>query len=397
MSLIHTITSVFFKILTTAVLIVLAPHEPVVVPSKAALAPWQLPNTTKVATTTLSQPAPLITASTATTTKLGSKNVSTVSSTTPVKPKPAPAVTAITIPPITTNQPPITQTPLTVSGDLNAKTREALVNVLCVTSTGGYLRPISGSGIIIDPRGVVLTNAHIGQFFLLRDYPFKDNIQCVLRAGSPASPLYTAQLLYFPKSWLDVNAEKIVQETPTGTGEHDFSLLLITGRTNPLASLPSTFPHLEPYISSGTRTGDSVLLAGYPAGFLEGATIETSLYISSAIGTVQEIFTFKEGGGIDLISIPGTILSQKGSSGGAVVRSDTGELTGLIVTATLASTTAQRDLRAITLRHINLSIIADTGQSLSSYLSGDLQAKAQAFTLNVVPKLSKMLTDVLNK
>lgn len=396
MSLIHTITSVFFKILTTAVLIVLTPHEPIATPSKTALAPWQFSGTTKVATTTLAQPAPSISVS-ATSTKPASKHTVTSSSTKPKLAVPAPT-TVIPIPVTpTTIQTPATQIPSTISGDLNAKTREALVNVLCVTATGGYVRPISGSGIIIDPRGVVLTNAHIGQFFLLRDYPFQNNIQCILRAGSPASPLYTAQLLYFPKNWLDVNAEKIVQENPTGTGEHDFSLLLITGRTNPLASLPTTFPSLKPYIDSGIHTKDAVLLAGYPAGFLEGATIATSLYISSALGTVQEIFTFKEGGGSDLLSIPGTILSQKGSSGGAVVRADTGELAGLIVTATLASTTAERDLRAITLRHINLSMTEETGQSLSSYLTGDLQEKAKAFNLNVAPRLSKMLTDVLDK
>ena len=36
---------------------------------------------------------------------------------------------------------------------------------------GRLFNPISGSGVIVDSRGVVLTNAHVGQFFLLHDYP----------------------------------------------------------------------------------------------------------------------------------------------------------------------------------------------------------------------------------
>src|SRR5581483_7670669 len=69
---------------------------------------------------------------------------------------------------------------------VNATLRSSLVNILCTTVGGGLFRPISGSGVIIDTRGVILTNAHVAQFFLLKDYPFKNNIQCVVRTGSPA-------------------------------------------------------------------------------------------------------------------------------------------------------------------------------------------------------------------
>lgn len=315
----------------------------------------------------------------------------------PKKPLPTAPVTQTPIPPAVTT-PSATQAPLpAVSNDVNAKTRAALVNVLCTTAGGGPLNPISGTGVIIDPRGIVLTNAHIGQFFLLRDYPIKNGVDCILRTGSPAEATYTAKLLYFPQSWLDVNAAKIIQENPTGTGEHDFSLLFITGRTNPATSLPTSFPYVEPYVGDSISAGESVLLAAYPAGFLEGATIGSNLYISSAVTAIGQVFTFNEGGGADLISVGGTILSQKGSSGGAVVAQDTLMLKGLIVTATLADTTAGRDLRAITLRHINKSLIAETGSSLSSYLMGDMRAKADAFTLNVVPTMSRTLINILEQ
>ena len=47
---------------------------------------------------------------------------------------------------------------------LNEKSRSALVNILCEATAP--LRSTSGSGVIIDSRGVILTNAHIAQLFL---------------------------------------------------------------------------------------------------------------------------------------------------------------------------------------------------------------------------------------
>ena len=47
---------------------------------------------------------------------------------------------------------------------IDAITRPALVNILCrPRGAGPIASPISGSGVIIDPRGVILTNAHVAQ------------------------------------------------------------------------------------------------------------------------------------------------------------------------------------------------------------------------------------------
>src|SRR3989338_2839263 len=69
---------------------------------------------------------------------------------------------------------------------INQKTREALVNIFCVTKSGGIFKPASGSGIIIDKRGIILTNAHVAQYFLLKDYLEQNFIECIVRVGSPA-------------------------------------------------------------------------------------------------------------------------------------------------------------------------------------------------------------------
>ena len=51
--------------------------------------------------------------------------------------------------------------------ELNQKTRAALVNVLCTTLRSGSFEPLSGSGVIVDSRGVVLTNAQTHGLSLL--------------------------------------------------------------------------------------------------------------------------------------------------------------------------------------------------------------------------------------
>lgn len=310
---------------------------------------------------------------------------------TPLPPKnPEPST-----PVVATPTPPTTPTPAETVGDVNTKVRSALVNILCVTSGGGPLRPISGSGIMIDSRGIVLTNAHVAQFFLLRDYPTAGNVDCVIRSGSPARAMYKAELLYFPSQWMTDNAKKIVAENPTGTGENDFAFLRITGPSGS-NTLPSSFPHVSMSVAENIENVP-VVLAAYPAGFFDGATIQTNLFISSARTTIGQIFTFKEGGGADLFSAGGTILSQKGSSGGAVVRESDAALIGLIATATQGATTAERDLRAITVSHINKSITEQTGSGLAALLTGDIAQKALLFNLNVVPTLKQTLVEVLER
>lgn len=299
----------------------------------------------------------------------------------PVSTKPTPIVTPAA--------------PTKTQEEVNTETRAALVNILCTTAYGGYVKPISGSGVIIDSRGVVLTNAHVGQYFLLRDYYVKDNIDCVVRVGSPAEARYTAKLLYLPPLWIAANASQLAEPVAHGTGEHDYALLVLTGTTDPQGTLPSSFPRI-PMENSYPDIGDPMLLAAYPAGFLSGELISKSLYASSAITYVTQLFTF-DGNikKVDLFSIGGTILSQAGSSGGAVVQLGNGKLAGIIATATVGASTGTRDLRAITLPHIDASLAAQGKVGLIALLTGDLNAKAADFNVNVAPALTAALEAAL--
>jgi hypothetical protein len=262
---------------------------------------------------------------------------------------------------------------------INVSTRAALVNIFC-TPHGGSLRPISGSGVIIDPRGVILTNAHVAQYVLLSESA-QINLTCSIRTGSPATPRYRAAVLYIPQAWVDAHASEINDAHPLGTGEHDYALLHITGTTTG-APLPASFPAVE----SDTREAiafvdDSVLSASYPAEFVSGS-LQNSLYPVSSVTQINKLFTFGSGA-VDVISIGSTIEAQSGSSGGPIVNA-WNRLVGLITTTSEGDTTAERQLRGITLSYIDRDLTAQTGSGLTALLSGDIAEKTSSFTRNQV-------------
>ena len=323
------------------------------------------------------------------------KIIGTSATSTQPTPKPAKKSEAklVSSPVPTTTLPAVVAPPPSINSEaLNTQTREALVNILCDTKGGG-VHPISGSGVFIDTRGVILTNAHVGQYFLLKDYPSRDNVSCTIRIGSPASPRYTATLIYLPPAWVSSNSTQIIAEQAKGTGENDYAFLLVTDSTGP-TPVPLQFPHLTITIAEPDLSV-SMLLAAYPAGFLDGSSIQKNLYVSSAYAAVKELFTFGVNRDVDLVSVGGTVVSQGGSSGGAVVRANDGVLQGIITTSTAADSTAERDLRAITLAHINRSLITQGQGGLVSFLSQDMLAAATRFASSTAPGEKELLVKAI--
>ena len=280
---------------------------------------------------------------------------------------------------------------------VNDAARAALVNILCAPRSGGALSPISGSGIIIDPRGVILTNAHVAQYVLLSESP-EINISCVIRSGAPAVAHWSAEVLYIPPVWVEAHAGEIRDPRPVGTGEHDYALLLISGELGSPPPPPST-PGF-PYLPFDTREaigfqGDQVVVASYPAEFLGGLAAQFNLYPASSITPIGQLLTFATRS-VDLISLGGIIEAQSGSSGGAVVNA-WGRLVGIIATTSEGDTTAARDLRAITLSYINRDLMAQTQFDLPAILGGDVVAEAQDFNTRVAPNLIGLFIEQIEK
>jgi hypothetical protein len=279
---------------------------------------------------------------------------------------------------------------------LNEKVREAVVNIICTSKSGGVFSPVSGSGVIVTPSGIILTNAHLGVYYLLEDYPEKSFLDCVVRTGSPAYPKFKAEIIYLPPKWVAENKKNLLMEKPLGTGEYDYAFLRIKAPVNPNNVLPTAFPFLTPEVSEVNLIPNTpIVLAAYPAGFLGGISIQKDLYLTSAFSVIGKIYTFSSSTA-DVVSVGGTVISQEGSSGGAVAIHN-GNLIGIIVNTTLAETTDKRDLRALTLAYINRSLKEDLGVTLDEFLAFDAAESALVFKQKVAPLLIKELTDFFNQ
>lgn len=315
----------------------------------------------------------------------------------PFKPLPVPVT-----PPITPTSPanptpptPVTPTvPVVPSVDEKlsdeALLKGAVVNIICLP--GGGIHGFSGSGIIIDPRGIILTVAHVGQGFLLRDYPTKGAGSCYIRTGSPAQNAYAADLIFISSAWIEENPATFLATKPSGTGENDFAFLAIT-RSITSKALPARFTYI-PLAPSGTRieVDDEVGTGSYAAEFLTNSQIRSSLYPTIKFAKVDDVYTFGRNT-TDIFSVAAGSAAQEGSSGGAVINDDN-RLIGLISTRTSKPDLALRSLQAITMDHIRRSFRGDMGADLDAYLKGDLPTLITKFQAKASTLLEELSGDI---
>lgn len=277
-------------------------------------------------------------------------------------------------------------TPLSLEKILSSRAHETLVNILCTKNDGKM--PISGSGVLIDPRGVILTNAHVAQFLLLDSDPSID-LSCVIRTGSPAKAQWKASIVYLPTEWVELHAEDIAKTRPLGTGEYDFALILVTDSID-TTPLPIKFPFVEFDVREKVhKTGNEVLLTAYPAEFAGNDATTASLLAFSSLTTIQNVLTF-DSDTVDVFSFGAAAIAQSGSSGGSTISTD-GKLIGIISTTSDGATLAQRDLRAITLAYINRALIKSTGTNLDTFLNQDVRNTSTHFMSEKAPSLAQMI------
>ncbi len=303
-------------------------------------------------------------------------------------PRPPLKATEGTAPSVVTSVPipaPIALTP-SGSAELDASAsalRSALVNIICYAPAGSSLRSISGSGVIVDSKGIILTNAHIAQNFLLADR----NVSCTIRAGSPAVDKYKASLIYIPSAWVNANAKILTESNPSGTGEYDFAFLAVS-KSITRDELPSSFPSI-PLATSPSNIGTPVVIASYGAQFLESSQIQSSLFPTIVFGSVKDVFTFATNT-IDVLALGGSAAAQEGSSGGGVSNINS-ELVGTITTSTTKGTTDTRKLDAITASYIRAEYASETGSALDLLLAEPTATAISDFAPQM-PALEAILT-----
>ncbi|MGB4076275.1 MAG: serine protease, partial [Minisyncoccia bacterium] len=232
-------------------------------------------------------------------------------------------------------------------------------------------------GIMVDPRGIIMTVAHVGQNFLLTDYPTENDGECFIRTGSPAKNTYTAELIYISHDWIEENEATFLTKRPTGTGENDFAFLALTGSltggkiATPLPFLSLALP------GTPLNEEDNVGTASYAAEFLSSSEVRSSLYPTIKFAEVEDIYTFGRNT-VDIFSVAAGSAAQEGSSGGAVVNSDD-RLVGLITTRTAKTDLSLRTLQALTMDHLRRSFRADMGENLDAYLKDTIPSLLARF------------------
>ena len=273
---------------------------------------------------------------------------------------------------------------LTVSG---GKLLKSIVNIVCISGDSS-IPSITGSGIIIDPRGIILTAAHVAQFFLLEDYLGPNKVACLIRTGSPARRAYFAEPIYVSPLWIRSNLETISTPNPKGTGENDFALLAITSSATS-TPVPDSLPfvslsHADPTLQ------EPIAIGSYGAQYLSADQVNYDLYPILVFGSIQNRYTYG-GNNVDVASIAGSAASQEGSSGGGITNS-AGEVQGIITTSSVAGDISSRLLNVITVSHIRRSYAADTGLDLDSTISNNSLSTLIASFANESKILGQQLT-----
>jgi hypothetical protein len=279
---------------------------------------------------------------------------------------------------------------------LDAVVEEALVNIYCQYKTDKYIRTTTGTGFFINQKGVIITNAHVAQFLLLKDAKdVVEDIECTVRTGNPAEPKYEAELLYISPQWIFDNSSVITEESPIGTGERDYALLYISKSTDN-APLPTRFPAItvDTALLSRSVENADVITAGYPAESLFKYGSSAKLTPVVAETNIGMLYTFGSNYA-DLFSISESPVGEQGASGGPIASYTSRGVIGLIVTKGDPTTEGEHSLRALTLSYIDRTITEETGFSLVQNMQGDVAERGHVFKKAMVPFLAGILEDEL--
>jgi len=264
---------------------------------------------------------------------------------------------------------------------------DVVVNIVCSQNQDNLINVSTGSGVLIDPRGVIVTNAHVGQFVLLEDQSESRNgMKCgVYRENIPTFG-YTVDILHISPDWIEQNFNLINSENPRGTGEFDYAFLYITGNTNPAFKKPLTFPYSEISLEEEYKEGTKVEVAGYPGAPQNIVDIARAGRLKTDSIRIEDVFTFNKNS-IDIFSTERTNVGARGASGGGVFKD--GKLIGII--STTNGTQNNAEINAITTRYINENLQNVSGKEIKELLQNNLFESVLDFSKNYGSSLAGLL------
>ncbi len=262
-----------------------------------------------------------------------------------------------------------------------SKIEDVVVNIICTSKQGNFTSAQTGSGVLVSPVGVVLTNAHVAHPFLL------ENHTCLLYQKNNPYFGYRASLLYIQEEWVKKNRDIVTNTNPRGTGEDDYAFLLITSNSNPGGYLPSKFPYAKISTDKSLyEIGQAISVGGFPGAPATLLDLARAGNLKTDNTTIDDVFTFSNGP-IDVISTDNTPVAARGASGGGIFADN--NLIALTVTTSGSGNNAR--INGITMAYIDRDMRSDLGIGISSFITGDLQTRASNFIQNEFAKLANLL------
>lgn len=303
----------------------------------------------------------------------------------PTPQAPTPVTPTPTIPPTAPIAPPATEKKVTLDTSTESTIANTVVSIICMRYNGNKIHLTNGSGVLISSQGVVLTNSHVAQMFLLKDKGY----DCSIRRENIPTYGFKAVPLYINEDWVEDNFLAITNPSPVGTGENDYALLLITANTNPALSLPRSFPAATLNTASeAAKIGDDITVAGYPGIQTNDFNIATQASLKTDKTTIKNVFTLDRIT-VDVFATRDTPVARRGASGGGVFEDN--ELIGTIVTTSPGTSPTSLVINALTLDYINRDLKDATGKTLKETLNGNLTEQAASFGSSVAPRLTELL------
>ena len=247
--------------------------------------------------------------------------------------------------------------------------RNTTVNLACVRKEGSALRITSGSGVVVSPEGLIMTDAHVAYFFLLGE----DGVGCSIT--HPSFPIfgYPGQVVYISPDWVRENEHAIGSQQSTATGEEDYAFVSFAPGAAPTSIGKLAYAQVsttEPV----AKTGDALVVAGYPgaAATPEGYGSYSRLKIDEV--TVEDVDAFSAKTA-DILQTSRSAVAASGSSGGGAFKD--GALVGL--TVTIYPLGSGYGINSLSTAWINRDLRADADVSIADLIDEDPDAAARSF------------------